>query len=396
MATQHGYGNITGTDSLVFAYDTIDTTNSYKGEPTVNYVPGTYGYSLYAYASGPVDTVVLNEKNQSTTVKRYTITNAINTARAAIFPSGLTTGVAYTFSFKWRYNGSTTASPSVGIGASKGNPEGGVNNNSFTSQIVNTVNLGNGWYLSTYTFIFSSVPTGKCMLTFGIVTGSTAGYVGETFDIYEAQFEIKNHKTQYSIGTRSTTQSLLDLTGTTGVDLANVSFDSNAQMILDGTDDYVNLGDVPAWDFGQNGTLEMMVRPINSTGNNRLWCIDNNSNNLDAYLDGSGYNVYMHGGRLGTTTPLIQNQWNHLAVTYTAGTIQIYINGIAGSMSGNTTGYNITNPSENNRNLYIGCYRDLRYNLNGSINVFKVYNRGLSQVEVLQNFKKYQTRFGIA
>ena len=393
MATQHGYGNITGTDSLVFAYDTIDTTNSYKGEPTTNYVPGTYQYGLYAYASGPTDTTVFNEKNESVSVKRYTITQAVNTARAAIFPS-TTTGIFYTFSFKWKYNGITTTNPSIAVSAAKGYPE--TNNNGFSSQASNTISIGNGWNLTTYTFAFSSNPNGACILTFGISTGNTASYVGETFDIYEAQFEIKNHKTQYSIGTRSTTQSLLDLTGTTGVDLANVSFDSNAQMILDGTDDYVNLGDVPAWDFGQNGTLEMMVRPINSTGNNRLWCIDNNSNNLDAYLDGSGYNVYMHGGRLGTTTPLIQNQWNHLAVTYTAGTIQIYINGIAGSMSGNTTGYNITNPSGNNSNLYIGCYRDLRYNLNGTVNVFKVYNRGLSQVEVLQNFKKYQTRFGLA
>jgi hypothetical protein len=36
MAVRHGYGKIAGTDALVFAYDTGDTRNSYKGEPTVD------------------------------------------------------------------------------------------------------------------------------------------------------------------------------------------------------------------------------------------------------------------------------------------------------------------------------------------------------------------------
>ena len=36
MAVRHGYGKIEGTDALVFAYDTGDIVNSYKGEPTEN------------------------------------------------------------------------------------------------------------------------------------------------------------------------------------------------------------------------------------------------------------------------------------------------------------------------------------------------------------------------
>ena len=36
MAVRHGYGKSAGADALVFAYDTGDTRNSYKGEPTVN------------------------------------------------------------------------------------------------------------------------------------------------------------------------------------------------------------------------------------------------------------------------------------------------------------------------------------------------------------------------
>jgi hypothetical protein len=410
MAVRHGYGKIAGADALVFAYDTGDTRNSYKGEPTVNYVPGTYGYSLYAYASGPVDTVVLNEKNQSTTVKRYTITNAINTARAAIYPSGLTTGVAYTFSFKWKYNGSTTASPSVGINASKGNPEGGANNNSFTSEIGNTVNIGNGWYLSTYTFIFSSVPTGKCALTFGINTGSTAGYIGETFDIYEAQFEIKNHRTQYSNGTRSSTQGLLDLTGNSTINLANVSFDSNAQVTFDGTDDDINVGPGTSTSFQR--TIEMVFK-TNTLG--YLYP-------LAAYTRGGGQSVVdgkrmwlgfqnnkfqMHGWGTSdpaSTTTIQTGQYYHAVYAYdqTTKLHYVWINGVLENNSTNNqggfTGWN----ASGDHSWYVGGDPDCASwtasagrSLNGELPVFKVYDRILSNTEVAQNYNHYKSRFNI-
>lgn len=166
-------------------------------------------------------------------------------------------------------------------------------------------------------------------------------------------------------------------------------------LTFDGTDDYLNLGDSSVWDFGQNGTVETLIKPTNSTGNDRIWCIDNNSSNLDAYLNSSGYNVYMHGGGVGTTTSLTQNQYNHLVAVYNSGTIQIYVNGVAGTMTGTTTGYNISNNSTNNSNLYLGCYRNLSYNLYGDMPIFKVYNRALSQQEVQQNFRAYKNRFDI-
>tara|TARA_R110002167_G_C12587932_1_gene643977 strand:+ start:5 stop:1222 length:1218 start_codon:yes stop_codon:yes gene_type:complete len=166
-------------------------------------------------------------------------------------------------------------------------------------------------------------------------------------------------------------------------------------ILFDGTNDYVNLGDSTNWDFGANGTIEIVIKPTGSDGNNRLWCIDNSASNLDAYLNSSGYNIYLHGGGVGTTTPITQNKSNHVVITYNSGTVQIYINGEAGTMTGTTTGYNITNNSTNNSNLYLGCYRNLGYNLQGSISVFKIYNTGISLEEVKQNFNAYKNRFDI-
>ena len=161
---------------------------------------------------------------------------------------------------------------------------------------------------------------------------------------------------------------------------------------FDGTNDYVNLGASSNWAFGGNGTIELMLKPSNSTGNDRLWCVNNNGTSLDAYLDGTSYNIYMHGGAVGTTTPVTQNAWNYVVVTYSQGTIQIYINGIPGTMSGTTTGYNITNSGT----MYLGCYTDLGYNLYGEISIFKTYNRALTAQEVKQNYQQYKTRFNLS
>ena len=392
MAVANGFGKVV-TSGSVFMYDTGDTVNSYIGEPTVNYVPGTYAYGLYAYASGPVNTTVFNEKNESVSVKRYTITQAANTARAAIRPSGLTTGVAYTFSFKWRYNGSTTASPSVGINASKGNPEGGANNNSFTSAIGNTVNIGNGWYLSTYTFIFSSVPTGKCILTFGINTGNTAGYVGETFDIYEAQFEIKDHRTQFTTGTRSATQGLLPIVGGSSMDLSNVSFDSNAQILFDGTDDYIITSNMPAM---SNWTTETIINLSNYTTSQKV-ILDvnlgirfeiNNGYFNSHFGNGSGW-IYTN---LPSTFTYTANTTYHIVVTVqSGGQAKMYINGILNNSTNIGSG---TTPSVP---LYIGRFTGASgYEIAGTLPVVKIYDRALSSSEVKQNYNKYKTRFNLS
>lgn len=398
MAVRHGYGKIAGTDALVFAYDTGDTRNSYKGEPTVNYVPGTYNYSTYAYVSSPVDTIVLNEKNKSITVKRYTITQAINTARAAIFPSGLTPGVFFTFSFKWKYNGSTTASPSVGIDASKGNPEGGANNNSFTSQTSNTVSIGNGWYLSTYIFVFSSVPTGNCMLTFGIVTGSTAGFVGETFDIYEAQFEIKNHRTQYSNGTRSSTQGLLDLPGNRTIDLSSVSFDSNAQMTFDGTNDTIVVSGI---NLQQNFTLEAVIRMYerSSFGIFGQGIFDTNQGLHILYNHGSRgmiYGMYANDNDYGGNWIGELNKYYHVVFNYNSSTYnkEFYANGVLQLPASSTE--NIYSGTGNMRiGMIYGTDVGVVSPAYGDIPLAKIYNKVLTADEVRNNYNQYRTRFNI-
>ena len=163
-------------------------------------------------------------------------------------------------------------------------------------------------------------------------------------------------------------------------------------IYFDGTDEYATVPSNSGWAFGENGTVEQWVYVAgNNGGNDRFWCVNNNSSGLDAYLDGASYNIGFHGGVVLTTTTISQNTWVHFVVTYTSGTIKVYFNTVEQGLSGTTTGYNITN----NGTLYIGRFIVAPYELNGRISSMKIYNRALSAAEVSQNFNALKGRFSI-
>ena len=380
--------NTKGEENLVFGYDLGDVANSYKGEPTENLgdafpdssLPSPYIWT-YEYSASISSSPIGNHPFSNRKWIKLTKTSSTN-GRVLFIGGSRTSGSRYTVSSYVYIDDSNNTSLAYGSDNSGYSIE--TSEKAYDFSKIGTVQRIHGTWDQQQNA--SSV--------YGL-RGGSGNPTGSVIYMTGLQLEEKPNPTQLTETTRSVSGSLIDLTGNSTIDLSNVSFDSNAQMTFDGTDDYVSLGDNSTWDFGQNGTLEMVVRPTNSTGNDRLWCIDNNSSNLDAYLSSTGYNVYMHGGVVGTTTPLTQNQYNHLVVVYNGGTIQIYINGAAGTMTGTTTGYNITNPSANNSNLYLGCYRDLGYNLYGDINLFKVYNRALTASEVQSNYNAIKGRFNI-
>jgi hypothetical protein len=393
MAVRHGYGKIAGADALVFAYDTGDTINSYKGEPTINYIPETYPYGLYARASGPVDISTLNEKNQTITAKRYTITSAINAARGAIFITSVTTGVFYTFSIKWKYNGATTTSPLFLIDATKGNPEVG-GQNTYSSSTIITNAIGNGWYLSTFIFSFSASLNNGAILTFGISTGTTSSYVGETFDVYEAQFEIKNHKTPYSNGTRSATQGLLDLTGKGTIDLTNLSFDGDAQMIFDGINDYFLLSDPGV---STSFSIEFVVK-VDNYSNSPIF-ISPNSQGIDHFFrfnsSGTIRATFVEipnssADNYTSSTVLSTSKYYHVVMSKSPLNGTLYINGTA------EDSHTPTLPAAAWTSYWrIGARNNGTAWFTGKLPVLKVYNRVLTAGEVLVNYNHYRTRFNL-
>ena len=372
-------------DNLVFGYDTgygiadnETATRFYPGETTENLIYDmggtvTSAYPQVVYRSTATETNVVDTSAPGGKYSRFTgIDDSSNNQLYSQFSSYSIDVRGDSVNYSVYLKGSGTCHLTIydnqsGYGTSP------------------TITLTSDWVRYNYTRTVSASATTYWVAVRGVL---------DTTDVYIAgqQATRGTHATPYVENNRSSTQSLIDLKRTTDIDVSNVSFDSIGQPESDGTDDYISIPGSSKSAFGQNGSLEVIVKPTNSTGNDRLWCTVNNSSSIDAYLNGSSYNVYMHGGVVGTTTPLTQNKHNHVVATYINGTVQIYINGTAGVMTGTTTGYNITNSSSA---LKIGAFSNGGYNLHGRIPTFKLYSKGLTAEEVKQNYNAYKNRFNI-
>jgi hypothetical protein len=89
-------------------------------------------------------------------------------------------------------------------------------------------------------------------------------------------------------------------------------------------------------------------------------------------------------------SPIIQlNTWNHVVATTTGSNHMLYLNGV--SIGSNVA----TGPwAASNEPITIGFAGIHTYH-NGRISNARLYNRGLSETEILQNFNALRGRFGI-
>ena len=193
----------------------------------------------------------------------------------------------------------------------------------------------------------------------------------------------------YTNGSRSSTQSLIDLTKTTNIDVSNVSFDSTGQPTFDGTDDILNTGLLS----GRNPTtdpftIESIVKSDTTSGA-RMW--------LDATSNGTNQRLYCAHAATGTGNPMgIQNSawsssgvqdtnFHHYVIVMDGSTATLYNNGVLHS----TKSYSSYEIQALNVGGRAGYY------WNGSIPVFKLYDDVLTAQEVQQNYNAYKNRFNI-
>jgi hypothetical protein len=86
------------------------------------------------------------------------------------------------------------------------------------------------------------------------------------------------------------------------------------------------------------------------------------------------------------------NSWSHLFGTYDGTTMKAYLNGVeiySVAQSGNIPDATYV------VGTYGGALTDGVHNFNGHIAIARIYNRGLSATEVLQNFNVDRGRFGL-
>ena len=206
-------------------------------------------------------------------------------------------------------------------------------------------------------------------------------------DLADIQAEVnKGHATTFTLTERTATDSLIDITGNNTIDLTNVSFDSDAQMTFDGTDDYASLGNPTVLRNLTSGTIETVYRRDASTGTYQMIFTDAGS---DLEITYSGNTLQFYIGNSGLSyTHAVTGQYFHVVGTWGSGTKKLYINGVEVA-SGTNTGIDT-----GNRDRYVGG-RGTSFPFNGKIPMVKVLTRALTASEIKANFNAIKGRFNI-
>jgi hypothetical protein len=418
------------TEGLAFMYDT-GNGKSYKGEPTINYIYNQNAVAQNSYSTWSATSAGTWNAKHPNAIIAY---NAAGTQMSGYYNSGVT-DATNTYHAHWQYDpilkkpvvvmndvDGQWKAKSFGTGLGSWNSQGKSYGDTYTISWLQWVDHlsknakaglytkntsgGSGFYdgqansassyntqLNTWQRVYQTYTTNSVRdLSQTLASIYMYGHnnVRATVKIADVQFTWGSHPVQFSEGyERSATQGLLDLTKNTTIDLSNVSFDSNAQMTFDGTDDTINTGLFagrnPATD---PFTIEAIVKSDITSGQ-RIW--------IDATDNGSNQRLYCGHASEGSSTPLgIQNSpwsngtpqdtnYHHYVIVMDGSVARLYNNGEAHSTKSYTS-YQIQalNIGGRNTNRWLG-----------DIPILKLYNRALTAEEVLQNFNAIKDRFGV-
>jgi hypothetical protein len=388
MAVANGYGKV-ATLGSVFMYDTGDIVNSYIGEPTTN-------LALFSVISG----ITFNADYGGTISQTadYTITykgrpslKIVSTSQWNIYkyprPGNYTATSSTAFTFSWKMKWSDARVPVLNNGYIYTDAQ-------YFYPSVTVTAIEDGWYFCQCSTSGTNSPLW--------LTGFDCSQTGTCY-ITDWQAEAKSHATPYTTGTRSATQGLLPIVSNSTIDLSNTSFDSNAQLIFDGTDDRIllsNFTNKPTTAI----TCETIIKPTRSsvgTGTIRGGAISSTNSMYLGIIDSvDGGNTFaMHWANQTVSSRVYNwngqipnNAYSYLVGTYDGTTARAYLNGVeiwSTSQTGNIP----------DAEYYIGTYGgspvDGVHNFIGYIPVAKMYNRALSAAEIKQNYNKYKTRFNL-
>jgi hypothetical protein len=368
-------------DGLVFHFDTGNTVRSFKGEPTVNLLTAAEQDPRNWTTRPTADKTLLSETYLGLPVYRLQDADGVDpntyvdNYQSVATETGLTEGDTYVFSFYFRV----------------------IQNNNIEDVVAN--NLAWVWYAGTTDYVYwNDYELNKWhKAEIQATVGSTYSqllpridYDNSIVDICGLQFEKKSHATPYTPGTRSATQGLLDLTGNTSIDLSNVSFDSNAQMVFDGTDDRIAL--TPSLTYNTNAlTIEYWAK-LNIDGSRHIILANWTGYAVEVSPTLYPYITWWNGtAQLNTpqTLTLTEGKWGHVVSTWDGIDFKTYVNRqLSGTYNNSTITYGVYAREISATTFGGGA-------VNGQIASLKQYDRALTASEVQRNFNATRSRFGI-
>jgi hypothetical protein len=181
---------------------------------------------------------------------------------------------------------------------------------------------------------------------------------------------------------------------TNGPTFSNVNLGT---IVFDGTNDYVSIPSTSNFNNGNNITVEAWVLCTNwstythpmivAKGINVEWILwKSNDTGVVGKLGWRGL------GTAYTTTSLPNNIWVQCVGSIGSGGQKVYLNGVLESTVGNTTFTSGNVDVTIAAGLVTGSPSNL---LGASVAITRIYNRQLTDNQVLQNYNVTKTRFGL-
>lgn len=175
---------------------------------------------------------------------------------------------------------------------------------------------------------------------------------------------------------------------------------NNGNFNFDGIDDWIEINNSSSGELNLTSNQVTLCAFLNyqttadwqsvfykDSGNSRGYQLFINDQNKIAF----GVRTSTGFTRLTTDNALDQNVWKYVVATYDGSLMKIYIDGnfiTSTPKSGNIT-------SSSTRPLWVSLSTFGTEFFFGKISTMKIYNRGLNDQEVLQNYNALKNRFGL-
>lgn len=372
-------------DGLVFAYDMNNTQKSRRGAPTTNLMPdplnlatgrsppASCGSSFTDFTSGGPD------NGPFVRVNRVTATGLSADWPWQIGYPTIPIGTTFRFSCYARSINNTVGTIEFS------NPD--------AEEVSNLLTTDWKRYSATFT---SGIQSNLQFLRINR-SNSNDKTIGSIYDVANAQMEIQLYDTPFVNGTRSSTQSILDLTDNNTITVNGLTYASDNTFSFNGTSGYIETMPIPLTGTStQSLTWECWVNPTGATGDIINMRRPSTGWNM-CPIWASNFRFYAKvwsNANLSALADFTLNQTYHLALVrnYTTNTNSFYVNGVL--QSSQVGAYSASGDSNNH---YIGRAGSQATNthFNGSIFNTKIYTTALSASEVQQNFNATRSRYGI-
>lgn len=361
--------------NVIFAYD-MNNSRSFKGKPTTNFFTSPTNYS----GQGTKWDVVNAAENSI--VLYATSTDWV--MRWDYF--GWTSGTQYTLSFQYR---SDVNSSSLVID-NDGNDDNTWNN---------TLTCSTEW--QTYTATRTATSSGYTYLYMRRSSG------GNIF-VRNVQLEASSFASPFVLGTRTNTQAVYDMAGRNIITATNLTYNSNNTFSFNGSSGYMT---TPHANIRPTSgiTMEAWFKPSSASGTQVFIGSQYGTGSNNSYAlwwengDGgwtAGVNVTGSLNYTQSTYTKTVGQWYHYVHTYDGSYQRTYVNG---NLLNETARSGSINYDTNNTLLALGGdFNGTGYNAGigilaaGDVSVLRIYERGLSTAEVLQNYNALKRRYGLS